>query len=394
VVGREGAVTGRAGGWTDAELDHWRTVADEPADRAVAGYFAVVDGAAPATLMRSLVEHLHVPPEDQVPAISAFLAAETALPDWADRARMARGQSYFSDWAVHQFTALYLASLPSAYAAAKGVHVLWLTARLQDDPERRLNETAQFLMDVTAPGSFDAGGPAVGRVLHVRLMHAAIRWLIDHDPRVERPAAADPGAVTDRPTWAMSWGRPLNQEDLAGTMLTFTTVVFEAFRRSGLDVSGAEDSLHLWLVIAHLLGVVDELLPADLAAADELQRMIFGRQHAPSVVGADLTATLLGLVDDRLPGRVAGLAPAMLRRYIGDDVADMIAVPRVRWAGPLLDALVLMTRITTFGRRVDPVPRWVSARVGRWFLDGLLSAGRHGQRVPFDIPDSLGGLRR
>ena len=37
---------------------------------------------------------------------------------------------------------------------------------------------------------------------------------------------------------------------------------------------------------------------------------------------------------------------------------------------------------------------WISARVGRWMLDGLLRSGRHGQRVPFEIPDSLGGLRR
>ena len=73
------------------------------------------------------------------------------MPEWVDRGRLGRGQAYFSDWALHQFTSLYLASLPNAYAAAKGVHVLWLTARLQNDPERRLNETAQFLMDVTAP---------------------------------------------------------------------------------------------------------------------------------------------------------------------------------------------------------------------------------------------------
>lgn len=379
--------------WSDAALDGWRGVTDEPADRAVAGYFARVDDAHPASLMRSLVEHLHVPPEDQVPAIADFLAAAAELPAWADPARMARGQAYFSDWAVHQFTALYLASLPSAYAAARGVHLLWLTARLQDDPERRLNETAQFLMDVSVPGGFDPGGSAVGRILHVRLMHAAIRWLIDHDARVERPAEADPGAPPGAPTWAVSWGRPLNQEDLAGTMLTFTTVVFQAFRRSGLETTGQEDYLHLWLVIAHLLGVHAELLPPDVAAAERLQAIIFGRQHAPSVVGADLTATLLGLVGDRLPGPVAGLAPAMLRRYIGDSVADMIAVPKAGWARPVLAVLVFVTRLTSLGRRADPVPRWVSARIGRWLLGGLLQAGRHGDRVPFAIPDSLGGLR-
>ena len=146
----------------------------------------------PGALVRSLVEHLDVPPEDRVPAIADFLAAAGRLPEWADPGRMARGQGYFADWALHQFTALYLASLPSAYAAARGVHVLWLTARLEQDPERRLNETAQFLMDVTAPGGFSAGGSAIDRVLHVRLMHAAVRWLIDHSTAVKRPADADP----------------------------------------------------------------------------------------------------------------------------------------------------------------------------------------------------------
>ena len=45
---RGGAMTAAAGAWTDAELDQWRTVGDEPADAAVAAYFAAIDGAAPA----------------------------------------------------------------------------------------------------------------------------------------------------------------------------------------------------------------------------------------------------------------------------------------------------------------------------------------------------------
>ena len=260
---------------------HWRAVTDEPADRAVAAYFADRDGAEPGSLVHSLVTHLELPPEQQVPAITEFLATAGQLPDWADPARMARGQAYFGDWALHQFTALYLASLPSAYAAARGVHVLWLTARLERDPERRLNETAQFLMDVTAPDSFGPRGAAVDRILHVRLMHAAVRWLIDHDPGVARPDDADPTAPPAGPTWATSWGRPANQEDLAGTMLTFTTVVLDAFANSGVESSaaGAEDFFHLWTVIAHVLGVHDALIPRDVAEGRRLQAAIFGRQQ-------------------------------------------------------------------------------------------------------------------
>ena len=321
-----------AGPWTDADLDVWRTVGDEPADRAVAAYFAAVGAASPGSLMHSLVEHLDVPPEDRVPAVAEFLAAASQLPAWADPARLVAGQTVFGDLIVHQFTALYLASLPSAYAAARGVHVIWLTARLQDDPERRLNETAQFLMDVTAPEAFAAGGVAIDRILHVRLMHAAVRWLIDHQDGVARPADADPAARPTEPMWATSWGRPVNQEDLAGTMSTFSTVVLTALRRSGveLDAAAEEDFIHLWAVIGHLLGIHDELLPRDLEAAEALQRAVFTRQQASSAVGRDLTTTLLGLLHDRVPRFIVALAPAMARRYMGDRVADMVGVPKSR----------------------------------------------------------------
>ncbi len=373
-------------------LDPWRTVGDEPADQAVAAYFDATADVAPGSLMRSLIDHLDLRPEERVPAIAEFLTTAGTLPPWADLGRIAAGQSVFGDLIVHQFTALYLAALPSAYAAARGVHVIWLTARLEQDPVRRLNETAQFLMDVTAPGAFDPGGAAVDRIIHVRLMHAAVRWLIDHHDGVSRPADADPAAPPDRPTWAASWGRPVNQEDLAGTMLTFSTVVLDAFRRSGVELStmSQEDFVHLWTVIGHLLGIHDELLPADLTAARELQLAIFTRQQKASVVGRDLTATLLGLLHDRVPRFVASLAPAMSRKYLGDRVADMVGVPKSRIANPILWLLVLFTRLTT--RRDAAVPRWISDRLGRRLMEGLLIVSRGGARVPFAIPDSLGGV--
>ncbi len=378
--------------WDDAALDAWRQQGDAPADAAVAAYFASTrqPAASPGGLFGLLVTHLRVPPEDQIPEIADFLTTQSRLPAWADPARVARGQQFFSDWLLHQFTALYLASLPNAYAAAKGAHVIWLTGRLRDDPQRRLNETAQFLMDITAPGAFTSGA-ATGRILHVRLMHAAIRWLTDHDHRVHHPPDASPFDMPDGLVWSPAWGRPVNQEDLAGTMLTFTTVVLDAFRRSGVefDPAAADDFFHLWRVVAHQIGVVEDLIPADRHVAVELQRRIFGRQHAASAVGSALTETLLELLHERLPGPVARLGPPMLRRYVGDDVADLLDVPRSRGVAWILPVRVALTRISSWGRRYDPVPRWLSSWIGRQLLDGLLDADRHGDRVPFNIPDQL-----
>ena len=99
-----------------------------------------------------------------------------------------------------------------------------------------------------------------------------------------------------------------------------------------------------------MLGIDEGILPADLAAGRALQDLIFRRQHAPSAVGAELTATLLGLARSRMPRWLAGLAPALLRRYVGDDVADLIDVPRAGSARFILAVLVAFTRLTTLGR--------------------------------------------
>ncbi|MFV0308850.1 MAG: oxygenase MpaB family protein [Desertimonas sp.] len=373
--------------WSGEQLDRARRRGDPDADAAVAAYFAARDGDAPAALMTALVRELDPDREATVPAVAEFLRASRELPPFFDRSRVHNGQRFFSDWLSHHFTALYLASLPSAYAAARGSHVLWLTTRLRSDPVRRLNETAQFLMDVSAPGSFSADGAAVERILHVRLMHAAVRWLIDHDPAVAHPAAADPTTDPGGPAWSTAWGRPLNQEDLAGTLLTFTTVVYDAFRIGGVEVTDQQldDHLHLWCVIGRLLGIDEELLPTGLDDARRAQQAIFGRQQEASYVGRALTATLLDLVDDRAPRWLGWMAPAMARRYLGDAVADMVAIPAAGRRSRLLDVLVVLTRWSSRHGGGHLIER----RLGRAMMEGLLAAGRGGQRVPFAIPDTL-----
>jgi len=92
-------------------------------------------------------------------------------------------------------------------------------------------------------------------------MHAAVRHLIKARNELT------PGM------WHPDWGTPINQEDLAGTLLSFSYVVADPLRRLGVRV-GAKDVdayLHLWNVIGHLLGVRDELLVSDAADAAALK---------------------------------------------------------------------------------------------------------------------------
>lgn len=381
---------------SDAALDRLRDQADPLADNAVGAYFWNLDQTEPTDLFVSLARHTHLPAENQDPAIRTFFEQAAAVPSWADGVQVRRGQDFFNERAAHHLTAMYLASLPSTYAAAKGVQVLNLTARLRTDAERRLNETAQFLMDVAGPDALEADGLGVRRILHVRLMHAAVRWLIGNDPAVTHVAdVAPPFEPAPSPdaeaTWSASWGRPANQEDLVATFLTFTTVVYDVFDRTGVEYTDDQvaDHLHMWRLIAHWLGVDPAIVPLDRATASQLQRSIWARQHAPSAAGIAMTEALLGQANERLPRVLAATIPTAMRQLNGDLVCDMIGVPPTNWTRLLLGPMSDLTRVLTFGRRRNTATLRLSARTGKLMVRALADTPRDGDRPAFEIPPHL-----
>jgi hypothetical protein len=310
------------------------------------------------------------------------------MPEWADMDKIERGQQLFETWGVLIFLCLTYASLPASYAAAKGVHVLRLTARLDTDARRRVMETGQFLMDVLTVGGLGDQGKGRRTIQHVRLMHAAIRHLI------RARAQVDPDL------WHFDeWGQPLNQEDLAGTLLAFSYVVVVPMRRLGVQVSAADIDayLHLWNVIGHLLGVQDELLVYDLADATALVDAIQRRQFGPSRAGQEMTRALVKLVDELVPGRIFDNAnPALIRHLIGDEIADMLKVPpsrRVDVIGRLTGILDwffvnVLRRAEREFPLYDRMPG-LGQRIGGVLVRELFEQQRGGERAPFDIPDHL-----
>ena len=158
-------------------------------------------------MMRTLVRVDQPAPEELPDEIRAYLVETLPLPDWADMGQIKRGQQLFETWGVVITCCLFCASLPSSYAAARGVKVLYLTARLDTDARRRVMETGQFLIDVAAVGGLDEDGKGRRAIQRVRFMHAAVRHLIKARNELT------PGM------WHPKWGTPINQEDLAGSRL-------------------------------------------------------------------------------------------------------------------------------------------------------------------------------
>jgi ER-bound oxygenase mpaB/B'/Rubber oxygenase, catalytic domain len=357
--------------WTDLFLDSLRAIGDPPADKVIADLFAGTADASRA--FRALVvQHNEVAD----PAMAAFINDMEAPPSWLDPLLVAEGQECFARWGSHVFTALYAAALPSAYASWRGVQVLGLTARLETDAKRRLNETAQFHLDVMERGGLDPGKGGHTDVRHVRLMHAAVRWLIENDPRAE---------------WDPAWGTPINQEDLLETLLTFTEIVFEVFDRTGVHYTSADAHayLHTWSYIGWLLGIRPDLLPLTRAQTSTLMPMVRRRQFGHSEAGQMLTAALLDQGTRLVPPGLRGLPASTLRFYIGDETADFLGVPPSDWTRYVFGPMATLSRRMSLGWLHNHVLRTLSDRIGFGMLSLAVSAERFGARPQFAVPTSL-----
>lgn len=374
--------------WTNAKLDRMRRLGDPVADGPVGAVLERGGVGEVNAIMQKLVRVDQPVPHDLPVELQDYLVDTLPLPEWADMGKISRGQQLFETWGLEIALCLFCASLPSSYAAANGVKVLYLTAQLDTNARRRVMETGQFLFDVlTVGGLDDENGTGRRTIQRVRLMHAAVRQLIK--ARNEQ----QPGL------WDPDWGTPINQEDLAGTLLAFWYVVTDPMRRLGVHVP-AEDAdayLHLWNVIGHQLGVCDELLVGDLTKATALVDTIRRRQFRASPEGRDMTRALLVLLDQLTPlHRFDDTIPPLIRHLIGNKTANLLLVPQSDLVGDFrrLERIAKAIYVRVFGRSKRDSERYkLVTRIARPFtrelLQELFTLERGGERAPFAIPDHL-----
>lgn len=308
------------------------------------------------------------PLPDKLPAVAReFFEAHSSLPSSFQKSRVVAAQRWAKQHLLHITAALFHASLPSAYAAERGATVLLATGRMATDIDRRVNVTARFVVDVLSPGSFEPNGMGIRSIQQVRLVHAAVRyWLRDRKPWPDE--------------------EPLNQEDLLGTLFTFSVVVIRAVRRLGVTVSSseAEDFYQLWRVVGELLGVEEALMPRDFAGAEALSDRIAQRQFRSSAAGQQLMSALLARINQHV--LIPSMTTYLVRRLSGDRVAELLglaeddsfraAVGKLARV-PLLDRLPIKTAL----------PQLTNV-VGQPLLNSIISRNLGGDLPGFAAPTS------
>ena len=156
-------------------------------------------------------------------------------------------------------------------------------------------------------------GPGLLAATKVRYLHASMRYRALRD---------------DPPYDVQENGMPINQEDLAYTLLTFGYVIPLGVEKLGGILSREEKEafLHCWKVVGFIMGIDDDLLTDDWDQAKGLYEKIKSRQQGPSANGVILTSALCTFITNLLPAWLpfrGALAPVLIRDQLGADADDL-----------------------------------------------------------------------
>jgi hypothetical protein len=298
----------------DDFLQAMRSETDPPADQVIQHVLSNENTEAIHELMSAISKNNALLPDNLPAPAIAFFEQTVELPAWANHKWMREGSLFFAKHAQPILSALGSLSLPYCYAAADGAQVLFLSQRIRKDTKKRLSDTGQFVLNVMQKGAFDEKGTGIRTIQKVRLMHAAVRF-----------------HVLKSKQWNDVWGKPVNQEDMAGTNLAFSFIVLEGLQKMGIYYSSQEANayLHLWNVIGYMLGVGTILLPDTMKDAYRLGKLIEKRHFRKSEAGIELTKALLQSFEELTPNpALAGFAPAYMRFLLGDRIADLLEIPK------------------------------------------------------------------
>ncbi|MGY4386084.1 hypothetical protein ACVWYN_003134 [Pedobacter sp. UYP24] len=323
-------------------LNTKRLVADPQADEFIAYVFE--DANRKSNLQKWLTDktelkHLSSLKAD-FPGFDVINHSET-LPPWAEKRLMKLGSAFFARHSEIIMSLLGLLSLPYCYTAANGAMVLQLSEQMRNQTTKRLYDTAIFVWKVMAPAAFEKNGKAYEEILKVRLIHGAVRYY-----------------TTKSGKWENAWGLPINQEDMAGTNLSFSLIVIRGLRLLGYTVSRSDQEafMHTWAVIGHLTGLDQDLIPENTKEAQQLDIAIKKHQFCVSIHGKELTKSLTThILKVNQSKATANEILGLMRYLLGSEIADMLSIEAPELPGYKISLLRTLNFLKGFKPSGNPI---------------------------------------
>ena len=343
--------------YSNAFLDPFRQQGDPLADAVIAAMGGRGGGA--------LLSRVEVRARREGGIYQEFLDACNHVPKWADFAAMEPGRRIGFKYAPLVGVSLMAGSLVEGYALGNAAEVLASTGRLTQDVRRRLHETSDFVYKLALPGGNRPGGEGHRAAMKVRLLHAMVRAHLNRSARWDRSAL----------------GLPINQEDMAITLIQFGFEVRRGLMRLGARLTEEEqDAQHLfWRYAGHVLGVHPALLTKTRRQEEQLYEAITRRQRR-------VTGNSVLLARAALDG-MAGLPPFFLpkpamyqisRRLLGDELADALLIPKSLAGRGAVQAASLAMRAVKRADRSLPLVSTALYQIGSLYLSRAVPAGLEG----------------
>ena len=371
---------------TDTDwLEQQRYKSDPIADEVIA---KIIEGGSLDSvnlIFDHVMKNQEIPSDEMPDALRNYFEETAALPAWANKGLIREGEKFFQEHGSQICMMLLCKSLPTMYACRKGAKVLGMSGRFMEKAggdmksfNRRLMETAQFLIDIMGPNGLGADGHGIRTAQKVRLIHAAIRYYL-----------------TERHQWNTDeFGIPINQLDLTTTLMSFSVWPLEGLEQIGIDTTPQqrEAFMHVWRVVGHILGINADLIPANFAEGKAWADTVLNREKGASEEGEKLTAGCITFLEYIIPGTVFDFFPKRYVRFlIGDELADMLGVERhENISARLLEkGFRFITDKWDDYKDQSTIMRKLSVRFNMAFLEGMVLYFNDYKEATLYIPPSL-----
>ena len=381
------AVTASTEPWPSSRLEALRAVGDDEMDALLTPLHGMTREKIFELYLAFVRAQLDLDPNVWPSELIAWWNRQDVLPPWVDRQKIERAVDFAEQWLPELLGMYLLDSLPTAYAGAKGAVVLNRISLLREQSSlmRRVLETLLFVLRANERGGLEPGGPGLDLARKTRVFHGLVRVMLTRfSVDVREPTGVGK-------SWDSESGLPVNQEDLLGTLWTFSITPIERLERSGATISDEDKDavIHLWCVVGHLLGIGTDAstpLPMTYAEAAHCWARIQEHQFKPSPEGQNLTAVLIARCRELVPvPGLRGLPSAAIHDNLGTQVSACVGVAR---PGPIRYVLRLGNAIFWISLRVPggrllriPLRHLLKRFVGEWLrLERL--AGRPAITLP------------
>lgn len=296
--------------WTNELLDLKRTKGDPFADKAAQALFTFIDGKTRDEVHNYIVEFVsrdfkskwnnQIQQTDPPELVEYFENFDDFQLTSEEINILNKGARFFSVHGPSITLGLAMRSLLKQYAHTKAIEVLRTTTLLEKHVNRRILETMQFVIDVMNGSWMDENGklnldhPGILSIKKLRLVHAMIRYRINN--KMYDPSLGKYDEV--------HFGHPINQEDMAFALQTFSIETIQALLQIGENISDEEKENYFqcWKIIGRSLGVDTDLEPVNYADGVALQNKIYERHFTlPNTTGPALAKALMNWFVDTVP---------------------------------------------------------------------------------------------